>query len=195
MGAARLPRRTAPWASAGVAAVAVVAVVSCGRSAAPGPAGGAAGQPRPTPSAAAQWPCAPRTETGPITVRFPEFGPLAATTWCGTTPPSGSRPSVPGPTDVRLFGVLTPGDAARVRAYLDDPSYAFAPSAPERVPQELRGSLPQDAVWVSSRKLDRQITGGRYGGRFHLDRTSGQVVFDCLDPVAKDGAVAQTPPN
>ncbi|MFJ4776610.1 hypothetical protein [Streptomyces sp. NPDC088762] len=128
--------------------------------------------------------CEARTELDQIGARFPEFGPLASTTWCGMVPAQDSR--VPGPTDVRLFGVLTPQDPATVRVYLDDPSYAFTPSAPEDVPAEIGASLPPDAEWVSSEKLTRAVTGGRYDGDFLLDRRSGRVLFDCLDPHRKD---------
>ncbi|MER7465926.1 hypothetical protein [Streptomyces sp. NPDC097981] len=153
----------------------------------------AGGAPRAAPSTAPghgrlTGPCTVHRETDPVSARFPELGPVASTAWCGMQPSSGAR--VPGPTDVRLFGVLTPQDAAAVRMYLDDPSYAFAPATPEDVPAEIRSVLPADARWLSSRKFDTLVGGGRDDGDFYFDRASGQVVFDCMNPRRKDGGPA-----
>ncbi|MET9881906.1 hypothetical protein ABZZ20_01885 [Streptomyces sp. NPDC006430] len=139
--------------------------------------------------------CTVRTETDPIASRFPELGRIGSTTWCGMQPASAGRlAGAPGPTDVRLFGVLRPQDVAAVRAYLDDPSYAFAAAVPQDVPEKIRDVLPTGARWVSSETFDALVTGGHYDGDFYVDAVSGQVVFDCMNPDRKDGpSPAATP--
>ncbi|MCP3820394.1 hypothetical protein NLX86_20525 [Streptomyces sp. A3M-1-3] len=129
--------------------------------------------------------CTVRQDVDQITARFPEFRELEYTSWCGITPKSESR--VPGPTDVRLVGVLNSMDDAAVRKYVEDPALSFKPLAPRDVPSEIAKVLPEGAQWMASEQFDKLITGDLYSGTFYVDKKSAHVLFDCMNPIRRDG--------
>ncbi|MFJ9741918.1 hypothetical protein [Streptomyces sp. NPDC101166] len=128
--------------------------------------------------------CTVRQEIDQVTARFPAFKELESTSWCGITPKSESR--VPGPTDVRLVGVLNSVDDAAVRKHVEDPALSFKPLAPQDVPSEIEKALPEGAQWMASEQFDKLITGDLYSGTFYIDEKSAQVLFDCMNPIRKD---------
>ncbi|MEV5972829.1 hypothetical protein [Streptomyces sp. NPDC051921] len=167
--------RSAPARGAIATLLAVLTVTSCG---------GAAG--REDSAGGGDRACEVRQETDQITSRFPSFGPLESTSWCGMSrDTSGDR--VPGPTDVRLVGLLDAVDDEAVRKDLGDPVLRFEPATPTHLPAEIRKLLPAGAEWMTSEQVNKRITEDLYLGTFYYDRRSGQVLFDCSNPRRKDG--------
>ncbi|MFJ9587467.1 hypothetical protein [Streptomyces acidicola] len=84
-----------------------------------------------------------RKDEEPVRVRFPEFGDFSSVVWKGEALGRNDRSSVPGPTDVRMSGVvrLTDADAARLR---DGYAWQDASGTPE-VPSDLRARVPSGA--------------------------------------------------
>ncbi|MFG2332522.1 hypothetical protein ACGFMM_23195 [Streptomyces sp. NPDC048604] len=161
-----------------LAVLALLAVVSC---AGPDRRDDAQGG-GPSPSAP---PCKVSHKTEPITARFPSFGALRSTSWCGYALGGGhqGRDLAPGPTDVRLVGLLEAVDAESVRATVDDPTLHFTPSAPPTdLPAEIAALLPAGADWRVSKQVDARLTREFYPGTFFHDRRSGLVLFDCVNP-------------
>ncbi|BAU86858.1 hypothetical protein SLA_5989 [Streptomyces laurentii] len=156
-------------------ALTVLTVAACG-----GPDGGSGGGKDTT-----LVPCAVRHETDQVTARFPSFGPLRSTSWCDRWHDYGER-GVPGPTDVRMVGILDPVDDRAVRDDLADPTLAFEPATPAGLPAEIEKLLPEDAEWRVSEPVSRRLTEERYSGTFFYDARSGQVLFDCVNPRRKD---------
>ncbi|MGW0284730.1 hypothetical protein ACWDXT_16645 [Streptomyces sp. NPDC003236] len=125
--------------------------------------------------------CSVRTDPAPIEKRFPAFGTPERTHWCGVVLNAGDE-RVPGPTDVRLVGVvrLAPAAFARVVGDLGENPVA---EAPRGLPDEIADLLPGEARWQRSDRLDRAVTQGRYTGSFHVDTAHRTVLVDCVDPV------------
>ncbi|MFF3847790.1 hypothetical protein [Streptomyces sp. NPDC002328] len=94
---------------------------------------------------------------------------------------------MPGPTDVRLVGVLDVADDEVVRAELADSALYFQPHSPRDLPAEIADLLPAGAEWVMSERVNQRITEDLYPGYFAYDRRSGQVLFDCWNPHREDG--------
>ncbi|MFF0851674.1 hypothetical protein ACFYVM_11580 [Streptomyces sp. NPDC003280] len=125
--------------------------------------------------------CSVRTDRAPLEKRFPLFGKPERAHWCGVVLGAGDA-RVPGPTDVRLAGVvvLAPGAFARVVRYLGAHPVA---AAPEGLPEEIVEFLPRGAGWRRSDRLDRSVSQGRYSGSFLVDTAHRAVLVDCVDPV------------
>ncbi|MEU1704607.1 hypothetical protein ABZ478_04275 [Streptomyces sp. NPDC005706] len=125
--------------------------------------------------------CSVRSDPAPIEKRFPVFGTPERAHWCGVVLNAGDG-RVPGPTDVRLVGVveLTPAAFAGI---VEDLGADPVAKAPQGLPDEIVKSLPGDARWRHSDRLDRSITQGRYTGSFHVDTAHRAVLVDCVDPV------------
>lgn len=158
-----------------VSLVTALTLTSCGSrtQATDSPSGGLDGE------------CTVRQEIDQVTARFPVFKELESTSWCGIMPKNDSR--VPGPTDVRLVGVLNSVDDGAVRKHVEDPALSFTPIAPQDVPPEIAKALPAGAQWMASEQFDKLITGELYSGAFYIDKKSAQVLFDCMNPIRKDG--------
>ncbi|WP_406859025.1 hypothetical protein ABZO31_01735 [Streptomyces sp. HUAS MG47] len=172
------------------AVLAVLAVASCGN-----PDRDADGRRGPGPRPSATHKCEVSHEKEPITSRFPSFGALRSTSWCGyTLGIDDPRGLAPGPTDTRLVGVLEAVDVKAVRATVDDPALRFAASAPPAdLPAEVAALLPADADWRVSEQVDTALTREFYPGTFYHDRRSGQVLFDCVNPERVSDPPSATP--
>ncbi|MFI9150221.1 hypothetical protein [Streptomyces sp. NPDC053367] len=145
---------------------------------------GCAGQPQPVGAAAS--PAAPglRRDEEPVRARFPEFGDFTSSVWLGEVlGQNHGRPAVPGPTDVRMAGVvrLTAVDAARLR---DTYTWQDAPAQPA-LPEGLRPEVPAGARWRTSAGFTRAVTGGLYPAAFHADLDRKVLVFDAVNPETK----------
>ncbi|MGW2730305.1 hypothetical protein [Streptomyces sp. NPDC001494] len=125
--------------------------------------------------------CSARSDPAPVEKRFPVFGTPERAHWCGVVLNAGDG-RVPGPTDVRLVGVveLAPEAFAGVVEDLGEHPVAHAP---EGLPDEIAEFLPDGARWRRSDRLDRSLTQGRYRGSFHVDTAHRAVLLDCVDPV------------
>ncbi|MGW0704187.1 hypothetical protein ACWD0A_33845 [Streptomyces sp. NPDC002867] len=154
--------------------LAVLTVVSCGSTGREESAGGGGG------------PCEVRQEIDQITSRFPSFGRLESTSWCGISRDT-SDDRLPARSDVRLVGLLDAMDDKAVRKDLDDPVLRFEPATPTDLPTEIEKLLPEGAEWMVSEQVNKRITEDLYFGTFYYDRRSGQVLFDCSNPHRKDG--------
>ncbi|WP_250403960.1 hypothetical protein [Streptomyces cellostaticus] len=152
-------------AGAGVSA-ALAALTACAS-----PDDGAAGQDR----------CSVRSDPAPIERRFPAFGTPERVHWCGVVLNAGDG-RVPGPTDVRLVGVVELAPAA-FAGIVEDLGEDPVAQAPQGLPGEIVEFLPGEARWRRSDRLDRSVTQGRYTGSFHVDTAHRVVLVDCVDPV------------
>ncbi|NUP15657.1 MAG: hypothetical protein HOZ81_06090 [Streptomyces sp.] len=122
-----------------------------------------------------------RKDEEPVRVRFPEFGDFASVVWKGETLGQDSRESVPGPTDVRMSGIvrLTDTDAARLK---DAYTWQNTSAQPD-LPTDLRAQLPSDGPrWQTSTDFTRAVTGDRYTATFHADLDRKMLVFDAVNP-------------
>ncbi|MFE5602860.1 hypothetical protein ACFQ8O_27190 [Streptomyces coelicoflavus] len=155
-------------------AVAVVALAGCGRH--PGVADGAG--PRESKTAVSAAPGIRRDE-GPVRQRFPELGDVAGVEWTGEVLGSG-RSSAPGPTDVRMSGVvrLTDADASRLS---EEYVWQDGPGAPV-VSSLLRSRVPRSTRWQTSTDFTADVTRGRYSATFHADFGRQVIVFDAVNP-------------
>lgn len=131
-----------------------------------------------------------RHDRKPIADRFPCLGDFQAVTWQAKALGTGA-PRVPGPTDLRLAGVvrLAPGDAKRLRN-------AFPWRVGGGKPSVLSGVAPQvpsAAAWRVSESFTRSVTGGRYRADFFADFSRNLLVFDTVNP-APAPAPAPSPP-
>ncbi|MDC0768572.1 hypothetical protein [Streptomyces sp. HD] len=124
-----------------------------------------------------------RKDEEPVRARFPEFGDFAAVVWKGEALGQNDRSSVPGPTDVRMSGVvrLTEADATR----LQDTYTWQGTSAQPDLPTDLRAQLPSGARWQTSTDFTRAVTGDRYTATFHADLDRKVLVFDAVNPEKK----------
>ncbi|CAL9345043.1 hypothetical protein [Streptomyces sp. enrichment culture] len=125
-----------------------------------------------------------REDPGPVRARFPEFGDFEAVVWRGEALGDGGGRSVPGPTDVRMSGVvrLGGGDAAQLRK-----RYAWREAAGgPRVPGGLATRIPAGARWWSSADFTRAVTDGRHPASFHVDLDRRVLVFDAVNPARAD---------
>ncbi|MGC0334207.1 hypothetical protein RKD23_007197 [Streptomyces sp. SAI-170] len=158
---------------AGVAsAVAALVLTGCG------------GQPRPVGATASPADGGLRRDEAPVRARFPEFGDFTATVWQGEVlGPHSDRSTVPGPTDVRMSGVvrLTDADAARLR---DTYAWQDAPTPPD-LPTGLLTEVPADARWRTSAAFTRAVTADHYTAAFHVDLGHKVLVFDAVNPEKK----------
>ena len=139
--------------------------------------------------------CEVRQETDQITSRFPSFGRLKSTSWCGYTlgTRDDARIEAPGPTDTRLVGLLDAMDDKALRKDLADPALQFKPATPADLPPEIDKLLPEGAEWMVSERINATITEDLYPGTFYYDRRSGQVLFDCVNPFRKEDHPAVVP--
>jgi len=126
--------------------------------------------------------CSVRSDPAPIEKRFPVLGTPERAHWCGVVLNAGDG-RVPGPTDVRLVGVveLAPEAFARIVEDLGENPVA---EAPKGLPDEIVKFFPGQARWRRSDRLDRSITQERYTGSFHVDTAHRAVLVDCVDPVS-----------
>lgn len=159
-------------------AVAVVALAGCGRH--PGAADGAGSR---EPEAAVSAAPGIRRDEGPVRQRFPELGDVAGAEWTGEVLGSG-RSSAPGPTDVRMSGVvrLTDADASRLS---EEYVWQDGPGAPV-VSSLLRARVPQSTRWQTSADFTAVVTRGRYSAAFHADFGRKVIVFDAVNPERRD---------
>ncbi|MGW8457108.1 hypothetical protein ACWGLO_37030 [Streptomyces niveus] len=134
--------------------------------------------------------CTVERTADPIARTLTSFGEIASTSWCLIAPPEVDG-RVPGPTDERLVGVLAGADAQVVRDLLRERRGEFVVTAPDEIPAEISELLPEGAEWVESQGFNEEATGALYEGRFYFDKKSNRVLFDCSNPVRKDGP----PPN
>ncbi|MFF3653051.1 hypothetical protein ACFYXV_30975 [Streptomyces sp. NPDC002181] len=130
--------------------------------------------------------CEVRHELDQITSRFPSFRQLESTSWCGIDPDKPSR-WLPSQNEIRLVGVLNAVDDQAVLKDLDNPELGFRTVVPENVPPEIAKLLPEQAEWMMSDRVNKDITEDLYSGSFYYDKRSGQVMFDCWNPMRKDG--------
>ncbi|MFF0205654.1 hypothetical protein [Streptomyces sp. NPDC005017] len=123
-----------------------------------------------------------RYDEEPVRARFPEFGDFTSVVWRGEALGVSDR-SVPGPTDVRMAGVvrLADADARRLR---DGYSWRDAPAQPE-VPADLGPHVPAGARWRTSDGFARAVTGDRYPATFHADLERKLLVFEAVNPQPK----------
>ncbi|MFD8429799.1 hypothetical protein ACFV1R_19580 [Streptomyces coelicoflavus] len=155
-------------------AVAVVALSGCGRHA--GVADGAG--PRESRAAVSGAPGIRRDE-GPVRQRFPELGDVAGVEWTGEVL-GKRRSSAPGPTDVRMSGVvrLTDADASRLS---EEYVWQDGPGTPV-VSSLLRPRVPESTRWQTSAEFTAVVTRGRYSAAFHADFDRQVIVFDAVNP-------------
>ncbi|MFE2439673.1 hypothetical protein [Streptomyces sp. NPDC059409] len=155
-------------------AVAVVALSGCGRH--PGVADGAG--PR-EPTAVVSAAPAIRRDEEPVRQRFPELGDVAGVEWTGEVL-GGGRSSAPGPTDVRMSGVvrLTDADASRLS---EEYVWQDGPGTPV-VSSLLRPRVPESTRWQTSADFTADVTRGRYSATFHADFGRRVIVFDAVNP-------------
>ncbi len=131
--------------------------------------------------------CVVRSDPAPITRRFPLFGTPRRAHWCGVLVNGGGGDRVPGPSDVRMVGVveLTAPAFAKVEAGMGAHPAAGSPGT---LPAEVVRFLPDHATWLRSPRLDRSISRGLYTASFLVDRARRAVVLDCVDPEPVGGA-------
>ncbi|MFC9744639.1 hypothetical protein [Streptomyces niveus] len=129
--------------------------------------------------------CTVERTADPIARTLTSLGEIASTSWCLIAPEVDGR--VPGPTDERLVGVLAGADAQVVRDILRERGGEFVVTAPAEIPAEISELLPEGAEWVESQAFNEEATGALYDGRFYFDKKSNRVLFDCSNPVRKDG--------
>ncbi|GAA3492817.1 hypothetical protein [Streptomyces cremeus] len=131
-----------------------------------------------------------REERRPVERRFPVFGEFVRARWVGVTL---SDPRLPGPTDVRMAGVvdLSSRDAERLRT-----GYEWREATAPSVPEAVTPLLPTGARWRTSESFEGAVTGGgRYAASFHVDFEKRVLVFDALDPVPVDLATPSSEPS
>ncbi|MET4660575.1 hypothetical protein ABID80_004301 [Streptomyces sp. PvP037] len=164
-GARRRRTRLLRGVASGGLALAGVLVAGCGAGA------GAASEPE------------VRRDEKVIRRYFPEFGDFEEVVWAGETLGDDSRGSVPGPSDVRVSGVvrLAESDARRLRGAYE---WRAAPDGPDVLPG-IRPHVPGEADWLTSEGFTATVTGGRYPGAFHLDLRKKTLVFDARNPTKK----------
>ncbi|MET9734797.1 hypothetical protein ABZZ79_30410 [Streptomyces sp. NPDC006458] len=168
---------TARLATAVTAAVAALVLTGCGEQPRPG-------SPDRTGDSAARAdrPEGLREDEEPVRARFPEFGDFTSVVWEGEVLGANDR-SVPGPTDVRMAGVvhLADADARRLRE-----GYSWqAASVRPRVPKDLLPHVPDGAHWRTSDGFTRAVTGDRYPATFHADLERRVLVFEAVNPQRK----------
>ncbi|MFI7409668.1 hypothetical protein ACIBU0_13490 [Streptomyces sp. NPDC049627] len=124
-----------------------------------------------------------RQDEEPVRARFPEFGDFSSTLWKGEALGGTDRTSVPGPTDVRMSGIvrLTDADAARLRK---DYAWQDTSRQPE-LPGGLRAQVPAGARWQTSADFTRAVTGDRYTATFLADLERKVLIFDAVNPERK----------
>jgi hypothetical protein len=117
-----------------------------------------------------------RQDAGPVRARFPELGDFQDVRWQASVL-GGTDSRVPGPTDVRMSGVvrLTPEKADYLRtAY----RWEDAPAAPEVLGGVAR-RLPSGASWRISDEFGESL---RNSAAMHVDFARNVVVFDARNP-------------
>jgi hypothetical protein len=124
-----------------------------------------------------------RRDEAVVSKYFPEFGHPKSVAWAGDVLGDG-RSGVPGPSDVRISGVvwLSDFDAARIQhGYTWRPT----PSAPDVV-NAVQDQVPESSEWQSSEDFHSEVTErGRYFATFAVDFTRKVLVFNARNPEKK----------
>ncbi|MFD7735391.1 hypothetical protein ACFV6F_34025 [Kitasatospora phosalacinea] len=132
-----------------------------------------------------------RRDVEPLQRRFAAVGQLSDPHWLGYNPNDLGRESIPDQDPhIRVVGVARL-PAGTVNSIVSVTGYAFEPSAPSQLPEELAEFLPENAEWVSSASYDNHITNSLYPGRFHLAPATDWVYFDTVNPEVVDGSHPQ----
>ncbi|MFB7592221.1 hypothetical protein [Streptomyces sp. NPDC056169] len=123
-----------------------------------------------------------RTDVEPLQRRFRAIGRLSDPHWLGYNPNDSGREWIPDQDpQVRVVGVARlPAGAAK--AIVGRPMYAFVPSPPSDIPEELTEFLPEGAEWLGSVRYDEYLTKSLYTGRFLFSATTDHVYFDTVNP-------------
>ncbi|MFV0134047.1 hypothetical protein ACLGIH_12525 [Streptomyces sp. HMX87] len=123
-----------------------------------------------------------RQDKEPVRKYFPELGHFDAVEWTGEVLGKG-RSSVPGPSDIRVSGVVRLADADVARLSKD---YAWQdePGAPV-VLSTIRPRVPGSAQWQTSEDFETAVTQGRYSATFYADFERKVIVFDAVNPEKK----------
>lgn len=140
----------------------------------------------PRASAAPAKECTVRTDSDPIKKRFPQFGEPKRSHWCSIVLGKGDS-RVPGPTDVRLVGVVEVTPEVMEKISGADPS-GFAPARPEDVPSPISEAFPEirEGKWVESARFDESVTRGLYTAGFCLNRSAHLILVDSVNPAPAD---------
>ncbi|MEU2234862.1 hypothetical protein [Streptomyces vietnamensis] len=147
--------------------------------------GGCAGAAEPPARTASQQAPEIERDRKPVERRFPQFGNFTGVAWAAA--PLGVADSrVPGPTDVRMSGVVTLAKAD-VRRLLKEYHWAPAEELPD-VLGSVAPRVPAGAAWRTSEAFTSAVTGEAYSASFHLDPVAGVMVFDAVDPTAVEGS-------
>lgn len=118
-----------------------------------------------------------RTDAAPITKRFPALGAPAELHWQGGAAGKDTG-GVPGPTDVRIQGLIVLPPEVVTAAQKD---YQFKPAtAGPDLSAELQPFAPKDAVWQVSDAFTRQVRTSSYSGTVLLDPASRTVWLDLI---------------
>ncbi len=132
-----------------------------------------------------------RRDVEPLQRRFAAVGRLSDPHWLGYNPNDSGRESIPDQDPrIRVVGVARL-PAGTVNSIVSATDYAFEPSTPSQLPEELAEFLPKNAEWVSSADYDDHITNSHYPGRFHLAPATDWVYFDTVNPEIVDGSHPQ----
>lgn len=117
-----------------------------------------------------------RHDEGPVRARFPELGDPERVAWVAR-PLGEADPRVPGPTDVRMSGVvrLSAGTAESLRSVY---AWRVTEAGPKVLP-ELSSHVPDDASWQVA---DAYEPGAEASGELHCDFGRRVVVFDAVNP-------------
>lgn len=131
---------------------------------------------RPEASASASAEARVRHDKQPVRVRFPQLGDFERVAW-SASPLGEADARVPGPTDVRMSGIvwLTAADAASLRS-----AYAWrtANAGPD-VLDGLSAHVPDDVSWQVTAVYAESAEGAAV---FHADFDRKVVVFDAVNP-------------
>lgn len=138
---------------------------------------GHGGDPPPSPSASSVA-GAVRHDEEPVRKRFPRLGDFERVAWqAGARGKTDARTLVPGPTDIRMSGIvwLAAEDAERLRT-------EFVWRAAEDGPKLLEGPagyVPDGASWQVSEAFESSAANA---ATFHADFDRNVVVFDAVNP-------------
>ncbi|WP_406729700.1 hypothetical protein WJ438_15570 [Streptomyces sp. GD-15H] len=167
-------RRVGPVSLLAALVLAALTLSGCGR----GPDSADAGPGRETRAPQSADPGV-RQDRQPVRTHFPELGDFSSVIWKEEI--LGKDTSrVPGPSDVRVSGVvrLADADVARLK---DDYAWRHEPSTPV-VLSDIRPHVPAGTHWQTSEDFTAAVTQEHYSGAFHADFEQRIVVFDAINP-------------
>lgn len=116
-----------------------------------------------------------RTDSEPITKRFPALGTPEELHWLGAAAGQDGG-GVPGPTDVQIQGLIVLSPEVVTAATKDGTWTTATPT----VPESLRTYLPTDPRWQTNDEFTTEVSTSRYSGDVYLDPASRTLYLDVI---------------